>query len=204
MSRFDYLEKFVDLSSYQGAVNMDKLSQMYRFIIHRSTIKSGALDSKLERNVKAARDHKMMVDYYKFMYSMNRAEAVAEIRHTVEMLDKRNLMAATTTIWLDLESWSLRAPHTPAQLKDIVDGAGGWLDSVGVDWGIYCNLSYLKMLPDVGDKNIWLARYISLDKGYDYNCKDLTKKFNIVAWQYTSHGTAYGVNGFVDMNVLLK
>jgi len=199
-------EKFVDLSAYNGSVNFKQLREACSFVILRSTVKSGAIDRRAMYNYREARMYNFNVDWYKFMYATSSIGAVEEIGATVNELNRYGLWDGSATMWLDVEAWEKRNPHTTLQLNQILKPAIEDLRKKGIDCGIYCNLDYLKRLPDwCREEKIWLARYINPDKyNYDYRNKATCAKFpRITAWQYTSEGKMPGINGSVDISFLL-
>ena len=186
-----------DISKHQGAVDWDRLAPELDFVVIKAAglYRNGA-DMQYAANVREAVAHGVPWHAYAFLYSMTEAEA------------KRDA-------WLFYETVKAQG-HWP--LFWVLDMEGGW----GAK-----DRDVPKLAAVFEDKLRWLARengpgeirvaaYVAQEKYYDwaldyghyayiwipgYGEKN-RPKMACDLWQYTSSGTAPGISGRVDLNVL--
>lgn len=193
----------IDVSAYQGEIEWEKVKKSnIKFVILRGLIKSGAMDTSFERNYKGCIDNKIdLYGVYQYSYALDTSTAVENAKAMVTALKGKKL-----DIWLDLEY-----PKQGALGKEAVTAiAKSYIEtchSLGYQCHIYSNYDWYKNkyhpndLFSLGCK-LWIARYPSNDIGA---IKDsLLLNIGESIWQYSSKGRVPGINGNVDMNLLIK
>lgn len=186
----------LDISSYNGLVDWNKVvktTQIDRVVL-RGTTKNGNLDGRTRENYRALKALKIPVDVYKFSYATDAQSGFNECVKLVETIRAHGL--EFTQLWLDIENdGSTR--WTKKRAFDVICGYMAALDMTGleIDFGIYCNVDYLKtVIPDVFKLNLdlWVARWTTGALGLSLK--------NIKMWQYTSKGEVDGITGNVDIS----
>lgn len=186
----------IDISSYNGDINFDKLfgSEEIERVIMRSTLKSGDLDSKFLTNYRAIRQikDKLPIDAYKFSYAYNFNDASVECFELI-MLLKNAKVDDIATIWLDLEPIRGRI-HTMAECAQIIAAYAVLCREYGYKLGIYCNYSYARSVIPIWARAypMWLARW-NKEMGE-------VAPFRVEIWQYSSAGQLAGIDGSVDLS----
>jgi GH25 family lysozyme M1 (1,4-beta-N-acetylmuramidase) len=176
-------------------VNFAILKCVYEAQSHRT-------DEFFERNYKGCKDNAITVGIYVYHASKSLADPVSEANAVVRALNGRPLNVG---IWHDLEDKSLQAAgnkaiHNLLAVEDAIFRQAGYDDI-----GIYCNkywydkvldTEYLKKIY----KYFWIARYLKNDVGVLPSETMSPHKF-AAAWQFSSKGKVWGINGNVDLDV---
>ena len=189
----------VDVSEYQGIIDFEQAKAAgISFMSLRSTKKNGSIDATFERNLAGCISHKIDYSCYKYAYATTHEQARMEADGVINLLKDRKM-----TIWYDLEDKAL-----PPFGNDAIEGIAlafiGECKEAGFDVGIYCNKNWYDNYINqyLKDKfSFWIARYGKNTGVLDEKYKPSGK--NIIAWQYTSKGQVPGINGLVDMDILL-
>lgn len=189
----------IDISANQGNVNFSLLKEQgIQFVVLRATTKNGMPDTKFEQYLKGCMTYKLDYSCYKYSYAETEEQAREEARTVIKLLGNRKM-----TIWYDVENTPQITKIKKAGLTKVIDAFLDECKKAGYDTGIYCNLNwYNNYIDDKFKKNVkmWVARYGKnngkLDMGYIPNK-------NIYAWQYTSVGKVDGIDGDVDLDVLI-
>lgn len=195
--------KGVDVSSYQGVIDWKKAKAAgVGFVILRSILKNGTLDSSFNRNYESARAVGLPVGLYKYSYAMTVEQAKAEAQAVIKALSGRPLQC---NVWMDLEDSSQRR-LSKSQLTAIIEAFKNVIESAGYKFGIYCNLDWYKNVIDVKKFTcpFWIARYPD-SKTIKLTVKASSKSKPIIShelwgWQYSSKGQVDGIKGNVDVN----
>lgn len=189
----------LDLSSYQKSVDFNKVKKAgIDFVILRSTLKSGKVDSKFEQYYSGAKSANIpVIGVYKLSYAQNVIQAQAEAENVIKMLKGKKC-----DIWLDMENAGGQQVLGKELIAQIITAFLTTCVNKGYDVGIYCNMDWYKNHIKDDIKKIcrfWIAKYPKIDDGKLHT----ENKPNVgeVMWQYTSKGKIDGVSGNVDMNV---
>lgn len=190
--------KGIDVSSWQGDIDFEKLSQTgIDYIMIRCAFRSVEtdeikLDSKFVYNITEAMKYEIPVGVYFYSTAINKIEALEEASYVINLIDNYEI---EMPIVYDFEIFNqYRAKETYA--KQINENALAFLDYVeehGYEGMLYTNLHSLEHYWDYdnfNDYNIWFAQYMD-DKNYS---KDY------FMWQYSSNGRIDGIVGNVDLN----
>lgn len=193
--------KGLDLSAYQKNVDFSKVKKAgIDFVILRSIISSGKLDSCFNKYYEECVKNDIAVGAYYFPYADTKEESKAKAELVVDVLKGRHL---DLPIFLDLEEANLKK----MDVTPIIEGAKEVIEKAGYRFGIYCNVDWYKNVKGIQEcvvkYNIplWIARYPANDNTYREN-----KKPNIgeCIWQWTSHGTVSGVPSRCDRNMMYE
>lgn len=192
----------IDISSYNGKIDFAKMAKNEEIerVILRGTTKNGNLDTRFMENLNGVLtelNDNVAIDVYKFSYARNYADACIECMQLIEILKTRGVFKMINNIWLDIEPFDNRE-HTTAECSNIIAAYAQICRLFGVEFGIYCNYSYLKNILPKWAQNyqIWVARW-GANMG---NCEP----FKVVLWQYTSTGRVAGITGNVDLSRAVK
>lgn len=192
----------IDISSYNGKIDFAEMAQNEEIerVILRGTTKNGNLDTRFIENMNGILtelNDNVAIDVYKFSYARNHADAVVEIIGLLENLKTHGVLKMINNIWLDIEPFDNRE-HTTGECSAIIAAYVEICRIYGVEFGIYCNYSYLKnIVPKwAQDYKFWVARW----GGSMGKCEP----FNVVMWQYTNKGQCAGIAGDVDLSRYVK
>ena len=189
----------IDISEYQGTIDFEAVkSAGISFACLRSTKKNGIVDAAFERNLLGCMNNGIDYSCYKYAYATSHDEARREADSVINLLQDIKM-----PIWYDMEDNSL--VHLG---KDTIEGIAlsfiGECKDAGFEVGIYCNKSWYDdyISQYLKDKfSFWIARYGKNTGQLDEKYKPTGR--NVIAWQYTSKGHVPGIEGNVDMDVLL-
>lgn len=186
----------IDISSYNGTIDFETLVKENDIerIIMRSTCRYGDPDSSLAANISRLNKvtDSIPIDFYKFTYARNYADAVLEATELIYTLKSMLLLRIPETIYLDIEPVNGKA-HTTREISEIIAGYVSVFERYEIPLGIYCSYSYLKSMPVWShDFPFWVARW--------NNTLGDTADFNVKMWQYSDKGTVAGINGPVDLS----
>lgn len=192
----------IDISSYNGKIDFGAMAQSETIesVILRGTTKNGNLDTRFMENINGILQElndDVLIDVYKFSYARNYGDACVECTQLIETLKTRGVLKFINNIWLDIEPYDNRE-HTTIECSQIIAAYANICRLFGVNFGIYCNYSYLKNIVPKWAQNykIWLARW----GGSMGNCDP----FNVEIWQYTNKGKCAGITGDVDLSRSVK
>ena len=97
----------IDISSYNGTIDFETLikENVIERIIMRSTLKSGEPDPALSVDISKLKkvDDSIPIDFYKFTYAKNYADAVLEATELLYTLKAILLLKIPETIYIDIE-----------------------------------------------------------------------------------------------------
>ena len=190
----------IDVSRYQEEIDWDKVwAAGIRFAIVRLGYRgyeTGLLheDSYAKKNLQGARDAGLMVGAYFFSQAITEAEAREEAQFSLEILDGFVLDLPLTF------DWEAQERTQSADRQTVTSCALAFCDEVekaGLTPMIYFNPDHAETRLDLyqlTDYPWWLAMY---DQTRDFPCR-----FDL--WQYTCTGQVDGIEGNVDINILIK
>ena len=191
-------DKICDVARFQGKINWDKLAPELAFVIIKASglYRNGA-DTQYANNIKGAVSHGVPFHAYTFLYCQSEAEAkrdAALFYNTVKDQGHWPLF------WvLDMEAeWG-------AKDKDVPKLAAAF------------EAELRRLARENGPGEIRVAAYVAQQKYYDWALdydhyayiwipgygEKYKPKMPCDMWQYSSHGTLPGINGDVDLDVLM-
>ena len=89
----------IDVSSYQDTIDWDKVKKTgIKYVILRTTVRNGSMDSKFEYNYNNAKAKGLAVSGYHFSYAVSTAQAKKDAKNLISKLKGKKL-----PIYLDLE-----------------------------------------------------------------------------------------------------
>lgn len=190
-------QKGIDVSYHQGGIDFAKVkADGIQFAILREGYRK-TIDERFVEYVKACKKNSIPIPgVYHFLYSLTKADAVAEAKSCVANVKKAGL-GKDVIIFADFEYDTVtkaKAKGVTLKKKDCIEHTKTfceYVESQGYKAGIYSNIDYYRNMYDKSliDKYVfWLADYTG---DPDYKC---------VYQQYTSSGKVAGINGKVDMN----
>lgn len=190
----------MDVSEYQGVINYDEAKEAgISFVVIRAIKKNGSVDKYFERNYSECVNHRIDYSCYKLSYALNPDQARAEANLVINLIRNRKMM-----IWLDLEDKS-QLVLGKENLESVALAFITECNKAGFECGIYCSLDwYNNQISNYLKDNFlfWIARTEKNDTG-SFNESRKPQGKNIFGWQYTHKGSVPGVDGDVDLDVLL-
>lgn len=192
--------KAIDVSSWNGKPDWKKVAQdgvkiaVLRVTQHND---NDAKDESFEHNLTGCRANGIRVGVYKFSYAMNRYAMEAEAKSVVDALAGRGL---DLPVFLDLE-YEKQKELPVWELSALIDVFRQIVEKAGYKVAIYCNVDwYRHVIPSDVKKayDFWLAAYPYGDDGTIQ--ERLRPVEECIAWQYSSKGKVYGINGVCDMD----
>ena len=188
MSEYNNWKKGVDVSSYQGKIDWDKVKKDgVEFAIIR-IITSKGKDSQAERNMTECDRLGIPWGVYTYSYARNISQAADEARRTMEALGGR---VPRLGIWYDIE-WDWQYKNLNKLYMENIVNMFFIHTMENCLQGVYCNKTFYKKYFNDSDRYIWIADY-NIPSSFSYND-------HIVAQQYSSKGKVNGISGNVDMD----
>ena len=191
-------EKGIDVSSYQRTISWEKvLKTGIKFVILRSTIKNGSLDTKFIQNYNNAKAYGFDISVYHFSYALTVNKAISDAENLIQKLNGKKVV-----IWLDLE-YEEQGKLGKNSVTEIASAFVKTCQNRGYECNIYSNLNwyqnyyYPEKLKNLGCK-FWIARYGNNDGNIDLKYKPNVGE---TIWQYTDKGRINGISGYVDLNI---
>lgn len=188
----------IDVSSYQGKPNWNKVAKKVKVAILRIHQKTG-IDTSFEYNYKGCTGNNILVGVYKYSYAKTVAEAEREADAVLSVLNKRHL---DFPVFYDLE-WSEQRKLGKTAITKITKAFLNKISKAGYKPGIYCNMDWYENVLDTKTLNYdyWLAAYPADDNG---SVQERLKPSVGIGWQYSSKGRVDGISGNVDMDLFYK
>ena len=193
--------KGIDISSYQGTVNFQKIKNSeYQFVIIRLGYGDNILsqdDQKLQYNLTKCMEYNIPYAFYLVSYAKNftgKESVDSEIEHTKRLITNTNPFC----IFYDMEVNSIKYLGKNTLTNQAIKYCD-YFKNQGYQVGIYANKDWYTNYLDydkLKSKNykIWLAHY-GIEKP-SLEC-DL--------WQYTDKGKVEGIDAnTVDLNIMYK
>ncbi len=187
--------KCIDVSTWQGTVDWKKVKAAgYGHAIIRAGFgrESTQIDNQFERNYKNAKAAGVKLGVYWYSYAVDRADAVKEANVCLSVLKNKSL---ELPVFFDMEESFM----TKYSIDALTSMAKAFCDTVlkgGFESGIYSNLNWFSNYLDYDELKalypIWLAQWSS------------EPQLECDIWQYTSEGKVDGIEGSVDMNIILS
>ncbi len=190
----------IDVSTHQEQIDWDAVaSSGVEFAILRAGYRgstAGKLyeDDRFADNLRGAKEAGLKVGVYFFSQAVNEAEAVEEARYVCDLLGRQRPELPVFYDWEYLEG---RVP-TPGLLP-MTECAVAFCEEVkaqGYTPGVYFNQDYgynYLDLRELAGYSLWLAEYGDIP--------DFPYLYHMV--QYTDSGTVSGIDGPVDLDLLI-
>ncbi|MBO4373683.1 MAG: glycoside hydrolase family 25 protein [Lachnospiraceae bacterium] len=194
----------IDVSKYQKDIDWKRVKAAgIDYAIIRAGYRgssTGVLvkDPYFEKNFAGAKEAGIKIGLYFFTQAVNPTEASEEAAAVAALISPDEL---SLPVYLDVESSGSiagRADGLDINLRtENIIAFCSTLNSMGYKAGVYANKNWLTKKIDTArleDYDIWLAQY-RVERP-DYN-----GRYSI--WQYTSKGSVDGIEGFVDMDLVV-
>ena len=194
----------IDISKHNGNIDFKKVKKagfdfVFIRIAYRGYGMKGTLkvDEKQEVNLKTAKEAGLKVGAYVFSQSTSKEEAVEEAKLAIDLLKDYNL--------------DLPLVYDPETIKGDIARTD---DVNGAMW-TECAIAFCEEVKKAGFKPaiysnmVWEDYYFDLEKLKDYEIwyADYNKlpqtPYNFKYWQFSEVGIIDGVNGEVDLNVMI-
>lgn len=194
----------IDISKHNGNIDFKKVREagfefVFIRIAYRGYGQKGTLkvDEMQEVNLKKAKDAGLKVGAYVFSQAINESEAIEEAKLAINILDNYKL---DLSLVFDPETIKGDIARTDDVTGDqFTKNAIVFCDEVkkaGFTPAIYSNMvweDYYYDLEKLKDYEIWYA---------DYN-KIPQTPYNFKYWQFSEVGIVDGIDGEVDLNIML-
>lgn len=186
--------KGIDVSTYQGTINWDKVKNQIDFAIIRCGYGSDYTkqdDNQFARNVAECERLNIPFAVYLYSYATNTKMVDSEVSHALRLIGNHKPFC----VFYDMEDGSTAGLGK----NNLTEFAKRFCEAVkakGFKVGVYANQNWfrnyldVKSLSDAGH-SIWCAKYSTEQP-------NIAAPFDI--WQYTSSGSVDGISGRVDMN----
>lgn len=186
--------KGIDVSSYQGKPDWEKVKESgIEFAILR-VMNSKGKDSSFEHNYQGTGENGIFRGVYRYSYALTVTQAKAEAQGVLAALAGRKLELG---VWLDLE-WSTQRALGKAKVRQIAEAWMEVIRNAGYECNVYCNLDWYKNVCGGLDSKYWIARYPANDKGVVV--ASLKPNVGEIGWQYSSKGKVPGISDNVDLD----
>ena len=193
--------KGIDISSYQGTVNFQKIKNSeYQFVIIRLGYGDNILsqdDKKLQYNLTKCMEYNIPYAFYLVSYAKNftgQESVDSEIEHTKRLIANTNPFC----IFYDMEVNSIKYLGKNTLTNQAIKYCD-YFKNQGYQVGIYANKD-------------WYTNYLDYDKLKSKNYKIWLAHYGVEnpslecdIWQYTDKGEMEGIDAnTVDLNIMYK
>lgn len=194
------MKRGIDLSSYNGSVDMNKVKQQgINFIILRVGIGGDGveIDKKFYDNYEKANKVEIPIGVYLYSYACNRSQAVNEANGVLKIIKD---LIIEYPIFIDMEDADNYKRNNNIQYTTCVDICESFCETIekaGYYAGIYANLDWLNNKindPRLDRFDKWVAQWGDF----------CTYKKHYGIWQNSSEGLISGINGSVDLDYSFK
>ncbi len=192
----------IDVSYWQGEIDWQQVKDAgIEFVIIRAGYRGtgeGTLeaDSTANANYEGAKAAGLKVGAYMFSQAITVEEAVEEAEFIMDLVKDWELDMPIVYDWEYINETARTANMDARTLTDCTKAFCQTVREAGYDTMIYFNAdqSHKQMyLSELTEYGFWLAMY---EPVMDY-------PYKIDMWQYTNQGTVPGIQGNVDINLLL-
>ena len=191
----------MDVSSYQEAINWQKVSKTdIKFAILRCHQRFG-IDDCFVRNVKGCVAYKIPFGVYKLSYANNESEAISEAEAVIKVLQDAGLKELELPVFYDLE-WEGQWNFNNGLIERITFAFLNAIEAAGYRPAIYCNVDWYsnKLTNKLKSKYpLWIASYPFNDNG---TIVGRLRPERCDIWQYSKNGRVDGVPGNVDLDIM--
>ena len=198
----------VDVSTHQGEIDWKKVAaDGIDFVMLRVGFRGFGngtimLDSRFEKNAKAAAENGLAVGAYFFSQAITPQEALEEADFVLKQMEGRTITMPIAYDWeridpdMDPEGTARTVGVDSETLSECAVTFCQRIEEAGYQAMVYCNndTGYFNYdIAQLQDYPIWFA---SFDTGYPYYY------YQVNLWQYTDSGTVDGIEGPADLNLL--
>lgn len=190
--------KVIDVSKHNGNINWRAVKESG---IVSTIIRCGFGDDITSQddpmwiqNVNGAKEAGLKIGAYLYSYADSTAHAQSEAEHAIRLLHGISL---DLPIFYDMEDETTTGKCSSTLLGDMAEIFCRALQDAGYQVGIYANKNWFtnKLTdPRFSQWDKWVAQYYT----------ECTYEGEKVGWQYTSTGSANGVQGNVDISEFYK
>ena len=196
--------KGVDISSWQGNIDIKALAPQVDFFIFRGYAGSSK-DSKVDRNVNLAIESNKPYGLYIYSYALNTAQAKEEAQRMVTLANSYSIKPNFLVIDMEDADGYKRKYGMPSNqiLRDICTVEGETFEQAGYYAMVYASSSWWNnQLNGLTRFDKWVAHWPTSGGKQKGNATspDGENANNCGIWQFTSEGTLNGYNGRLDMN----
>ena len=195
----------VDVSEYQGIIDWQQVAEAgVRFAMIRVGFRAWGSQGELREdvhwqdNLRNAAQAGLQVGVYFFSQALTPAEAEEEAEFVLRLLDGQALDLPVVfdwefvsddarTAWMTADSLNACAMAFCQKIRE-----GGYTPMVYFNQDLAKRMYDLQQLQDA-DVGFWLAMYSN----------SMTYPYRLSMWQYTADGSVPGIQGKVDINLLL-
>lgn len=190
--------KGIDVSSYQGNIDWDKVKPQIDFAILRCGWGSDVTkqdDGKFKRNVAECKRLGIPFGVYLYSYADTDKKFKSEIEHVFRLLKATE--ASPFCVYYDMEDASTTKLGKAKLTQKAIEFCTA-MKNAGFKAGVYANQYWcqthldIKAIADAGN-SVWCAKYSSV-------APKIAATYDI--WQYSSSGKVNGISGRVDMNYM--
>ncbi len=185
----------IDVSSYQGDVDWQKVaSDGISFVILRAGT-SKDKDEKFEENYREAKAAGLHVGSYFFSYALTEAEIKKDAENFCSWLDGKTF---DMPVYLDLET-DEQATLSSEKLVQLALHFQAAMEDAGLFCGVYSSFSWFRTHLDGdrlgGREHLWVAKWTASGT----LSQNLSRDYGL--YQYSDKGHVDGVSTVVDLNV---
>lgn len=181
-----------DLSHYQGTVNWKKAREELEMVILRASCGDYADNKYLDYAAKC----NIPFGAYHFVKAGNKAQAKTEAKYFYKCATKNGLNPLFFVADIEYKT------QTTTTTNDVTTAFAETLRELGCNKiGLYIGQSRYKYANRKAYDFIWIPRYGKDTGKVDKNCKPV---YPCDLWQFTSKGRVSGINGNVDLNVIMS
>lgn len=189
----------IDVSSWQGDIDFEKLKNAgVEFIIIRVGGTRGTngeyfVDQKFIQNIKGANEYGMDAGIYFYSYANSLKHARKDAKWLLKQIKGYDI---NLPIAFDWEEWSSFNDYNLSffGLTSMAEEFLNVIEEAGYQGMLYSSKSYLENIWLPTKYDIWLAHYTE-ETNYQGNYK---------FWQICDNGKVEGVEGTVDINIMIK
>ena len=188
----------IDVSTWQGDIDFDRVSSAgCDFVIIRVGYSADGrinLDSRFEENYRKAREAGLRIGLYMYSYDNNEKDVRSAADSIIEMLGSDSLDLPIAYDWEDFGRFQDYGISF-AGLNELYDAFKDELSASGYECMLYGSKNYLeKVWDDTDSRTVWLAHYASSTDYAD----------PYILWQASSTGRIDGIDGDVDMDIMME
>ena len=192
----------IDVSVWQGNIDWQQVRQagvefaMIRVGYRGSNEGTLEIDTMAQANYQGARDAGIKVGAYIFSQAITPVEAVEEAEFLLEQTKDWEIEMPLVFDWEIVSEEGRNARINSETLTQSVIAFCQRIEQAGHEPMVYFSKNHSRdriNLRELVDYQFWLAMY---DPVMDY-------PYRVDMWQYTDQGTVPGIQGYVDLNLLL-
>lgn len=196
--------KGVDISSWQGNIDIKTLAKQLDFFIFRGYVGTSK-DSKVERDVNLCIEANKPYGLYIYSYALNTDRAEVEARNLINLANSFKVKPNFLVIDMEDADGYKRKNGMPSNsiLKAICTIECEAFEKAGYYAMIYASSSWFKnQLSGLNRFDKWVAHWPTKNGKQTGNntSPDGENANNCGIWQYTSDGYLNGYNGRLDLN----